>query len=272
MNSVALVTGASSGIGAACAEQLAGLGFRVYGTSRNAAFRPRGFEPLVMDVTDDAAVRRGVDRILASEGRIDCVVNAAGYGLAGALEDTSIEEAQRQLDANFFGVLRVCRAVLPGMRQRRAGLIVNVSSLGGLFGLPFQGVYAASKFALEGLTESLRMEVRPFAINVVLIEPGDVRTAITRNRVVAGQAKGQSPYAGAFARVLAVIEKEESNGVPPVQVAALLGKIARARRPRLRYTVGHTGQRLSVLAKRALPWSMCERLLLGFYGVSSAKP
>jgi NAD(P)-dependent dehydrogenase (short-subunit alcohol dehydrogenase family) len=267
---VALVTGASSGIGEACASQLVHDGFRVYGTSRQASFCPDGFEPLVMDVTQDASVQRGVDTVLQRHHRIDCIVNCAGYGLGGSIEDTSMDEARRQFDANLFGVLRVCRAVLPAMRRQGSGLIVNVSSLGGLFGLPFQGLYSASKFALEGLTESLRMETRSFGIRVVLVEPGDVRTGITRNRVVASGARNGSPYADAFQRALTVVEKEEAKGVAAVNIAALVGRIARAPRPRLRYTAGHPGQRLTALLKRALPWWMCERMLMSFYGVTAS--
>jgi NAD(P)-dependent dehydrogenase (short-subunit alcohol dehydrogenase family) len=267
---VALVTGASSGIGEACAGELVRRGFQVYGTSRRAGFTPSSFAALTMDVTDDASVRDGIDAVLARHDRIDCVVNSAGYGLGGAIEDTTIDEARQQFDANLFGVLRVCRAVLPAMRRRQSGLIINVSSLGGVFGLPFQGLYSASKFALEGLTESLRMETREFGISVVLVEPGDVRTAITRNRVVASAARNGSPYGDAFGRALAVIEKEEGNGVTAGEIAALVGRISAAPRPRLRYTAGHSGQRLTVLLKRVLPWSMFERILMSFYRVSAA--
>lgn len=267
---VAIVTGASSGIGEACAAELVRRGFRVYGTSRRAGFAPAAFDPLVMDVTDEASVERGVASVLARHQRVDCVVNSAGYGLGGAIEDTSIDEARQQFDANLFGVMRVCRAVLPAMRRRTSGLIVNISSLGGLFGLPFQGLYSASKFALEGLTESLRMETRAHGINVVLIEPGDVRTAITRNRIVAAAARNGSAYGAAFQDALAVIEKEEGNGVTAASVASLVGRITAASRPRLRYTVGHAGQRVTVVLKRALPGALFERVLMSFYRVPTS--
>ena len=168
-----LVTGASSGIGLACADLLARRGFRVYGASRTATEPERAFPSLRMDVDDDVSVAEGVARVLEREGRIDAAVNCAGFGIAGA---------KRQFETNFFGVLRVCRAVLPAMRERRAGTIVNVSSIAGLVPLPFQGFYSASKFALEGMSEALRMEVRPFGIRVVLVEPGDCRTHFTANR------------------------------------------------------------------------------------------
>lgn len=180
---VVLVTGASSGIGQACAELLSARGHTVYGTSRKPPPEPARHRMLELDVTRDDSVQKAVATVLEEQGHLDVVVNNAGYALAGPIEDTSIEEARHQLDTNFFGVLRVCKAVLPSMRARGSGLIVNVSSLGGMVGLPFQGLYSASKFALEGLTESLRQEVAPFGVQVTLLQPGDVRTAITDNRV-----------------------------------------------------------------------------------------
>ena len=213
---IALVTGASSGIGQACANQLAGSGFRVYGTSRHSSFRPASFEPLVMDVTSDESVRNGVARIVGEHARIDCVVNSAGYGLGGSIEDSSLEEARQQFDTNLFGVLRVCREVLPSMRQQRTGVIINISSLAGLFGLPFQGLYSASKFALEGLTESLRLETRAFGIFVVLVEPGDVRTAITNNRVFARSAM-HSAYAARCHGAMTIAANDEARGISPTR-------------------------------------------------------
>ena len=178
---VVLITGASSGIGRCCAELLAARGCKVYGASR----RPvaiAGVEPLAMDVTDDGSVLRAVAAVMDREGRVDVLVNNAGIAIAGALEDCCIADAKEQFDVNLFGALRVCRAVLPAMRRQRSGYIINIGSIGGLIAIPFQGLYSASKFALEGLSESLRLEVRDFGIQVVLIEPGDHRTALTCNR------------------------------------------------------------------------------------------
>ena len=155
---VVLITGSSSGIGRACAELLAARGFRVYGASRRAVEIPL-VEPISMDVRDDASVRDAVAQVMAREGRIDIVVNNAGIAIAGAVEDTSIDEAREQFDVNFFGVMRVCRAALPALRNRQAGYIVNIGSIGGLVAIPYQGLYSASKFALEGLSESLRLEM-----------------------------------------------------------------------------------------------------------------
>lgn len=194
---VVFITGASSGIGKICAEHLHAKGYRVYGTSRRASSTPQAvgsdrFRLIAMDVNSEDSVQRAIQTVLVAEGRIDVVLNNAGDGVAGSVEDTSLDEAQRQLDTNFFGVLRVCHAALPIMRRQASGLIVNVSSLGGLVGLPFQGLYSASKFAVEGMTEALRMEVRPFGVRVVLVEPGDFRTGFTeqRRKAVAAQRDG----------------------------------------------------------------------------------
>jgi len=187
-NQVVLITGASSGIGKTCATRLHERGYQVYGTSRSApapgagkqsSFQmpPFPYKMLRMDVNDDKSVQDGVGAVLADAGRIDAAVNCAGFGIAGAVEDTSTEEAKAQLETNFFGTLRVCRAVLPIMREQGSGAIVNISSIAGLIGIPYQAMYSASKFAIEGMTEALRLEVKPFGIRVCLIEPGDLKSS-----------------------------------------------------------------------------------------------
>jgi NAD(P)-dependent dehydrogenase (short-subunit alcohol dehydrogenase family) len=264
---VVLVTGASSGIGAACAELLAKRGFVVYGTSRNPDFRPKAFRGVQMDVRDDQSVERAVKHIMEEAGTIDGVINNAGCGLAGAVEDTSSEEAILQMDVNFMGAFRVARTVLPVMRQRRSGVIVNVSSLGGLFGLPFQSFYSASKFALEGFTESLRHEVGKLGIRVVLVEPGDVKTGFTGNRVQAAAAGSSSAYAGAYSKCMQAVEAEEKNGVPPEAIANVICRIVEGNAKGPRYSCGHLLQRLSAVLKRLLPGRLFEAIIGSFYGV-----
>jgi NAD(P)-dependent dehydrogenase (short-subunit alcohol dehydrogenase family) len=268
MEPVAIVTGASSGIGQACASRLAAAGFQVYGASRTPPSESAQFEWIAMDVTDDLSVRNGVEQVLTIHSRIDVLVNNAGYALAGAVADTTIDEARRQMEVNFFGSLRLCQAVLPTMQRQRSGVIINVSSLGGVFGLPFQGVYSASKFAIEGLTESLRHEMLAFGVDVVLVEPGDVRTNITRKRVRAANGR-LSAYAGLFEAVMRIVEKEESNGVAPVKVADLVVSICKAPSRRMRYTCGHTSQRSAAWAKKLLPGKVFERLIGSFYAVAA---
>ena len=268
---VVLITGASSGIGKTCAEHLHAQGYRVYGTSRRAAAAPSsdGFRLIAMDVTSEDSVAQAIELILSREGRLDVVFNNAGDGIAGAVEDTSIEEARQQLDTNFFGVLRVCRAALPVMRKQGAGLILNVSSLGGLVGLPFQGLYSASKFAVEGMTEVLRMEVRPFGVRVALIEPGDFRTGFTAQRRKVRAAQGSNAYTARFDKALATMERDENGGADPIAVARLLERLINTRSPRPRYKVGGFFQKLSVgPLRKILPQKLFEYLLMSSYGIA----
>jgi NAD(P)-dependent dehydrogenase (short-subunit alcohol dehydrogenase family) len=220
-----------------------------------------------MDVRSDASVDAAVGHILGRHGRIDVVLNNAGFGIAGAVEDTSVEEMQRQFDTNVFGVLRVCRAVLPYMRRQGGGRIINVSSLGGLIALPFQGAYSASKFALEALTETLRMETRPFGILVSLLEPGDFRTGFTANRVRTEASRTNAAYGERFARALGVMEQEESRGPGPEALIPLVERIIEARAPRLRYTAGAPLQRAAAVLRRFLPASLFERVIMAAYGI-----
>jgi NAD(P)-dependent dehydrogenase (short-subunit alcohol dehydrogenase family) len=261
---VVLVTGASSGIGRACAELLAASGYRVYGASRRAVVG-RAVESIAMDVTDDASVREAVAAVIAREGRIDIVVNNAGIGIAGAVEDTSVEEAREQLEVNFFGVLRVCRAVLPVLRKQRASYIVNIGSIGGLIAIPYQGLYSASKFALEGLTESLRLETRQFGVHVVLIEPGDHRTGFTDNRRMTADSQRNPAYSARFQRAVKRMGADERSGPAPEAVARLLLRIVKKARPRLRYTTGPVPQRAAIWLKRLLPYAAIEKLMDFYY-------
>jgi NAD(P)-dependent dehydrogenase (short-subunit alcohol dehydrogenase family) len=269
---VILITGASSGFGMACVDYLTERGHRVYGTSRTANFPTGQISPnlpltIPMDVRDHESVKRAVEFVLEREGRLDVLVNNAGFALAGAIENTSTEEAMRQFDTNFFGVHRVCRKVLPAMRGRRSGLIVNISSLGGLITVPFQGFYCASKYALEALTESLRMEVKPYGVQVTLIEPGDFKTSITTNRVVAEASSDASDYAERQRSAVEVIANDEQRGADPRELAFLLGNIIDRQRVRTRYLVGMHFQKLAVWVKRVLPASVFEALIMGHYKI-----
>lgn len=265
---VVLITGASSGIGQACARRLAQRGYRVFGTSR----RPRveadaPFQMIPMDVTDEDSVRQGVATVLASAGRLDVVVNNAGFGFVGAVEDTSVDEAKELFDANFFGMLRVCHAVLPHFRQQRAGTIINISSLAGLIAQPFVAMYCATKFATEAVTEALRIEVRPFGIHVVMIEPGDTHTAFTANRRRTQASQAASPYTDNMERTLSVIEHDEQTGSSPEAVARLLERVLRSRSPRLRYPVASAPQRFAALARKVMPGGLFEGALARYYRV-----
>jgi NAD(P)-dependent dehydrogenase (short-subunit alcohol dehydrogenase family) len=267
---VVLITGATSGIGQACAEHLAGLGWRVFGTRRASSAAPPNetrFEMITMDVDDDASVQSGVETLLAKTGRLDAVVNNAGIALMGPIEDTSTEEAKAQMETNFFGVLRVCRATLPALRKQGGGHIVNVSSLAAVVGLPFSGLYSASKFALEGMSESLRHEARPFGIRVVLVEPGDFHTAITSKRRTTQASQTNDAYRETFVRFKQKQDQDEAQAPSPHSVAVLIEWILNNPRPHMRYTVGMMGQRIVVPLKRFLPQRLFEWLFRRVVGL-----
>ena len=232
----ALVTGASSGIGKETARALLAAGYRVYaGARRVGAMRPladSGARVLALDVADEVSATSAVEAILREAGRIDVLVNCAGYGLYGSVEEAPLQEARRQMEVNLFGPARLIRKVLPIMRAQRSGRIVNVSSSGGRFGGPFGGWYHASKFAMEGLSDSLRMELRAFGIDVVLIEPGAIRTegnGISRANLTTYSGRG--PYrreAGATARMMASADEGPLASPPSVVAATIRGHGAQA--------------------------------------------
>ena len=254
---VVLITGASAGIGRACADLLHGSGWTVVGASRRGT-ASGGWRGLVMDVDDDASVRSGVRDVLAAHGRIDAVVAAAGWGVAGAVEHTAIDEAKAQIETNFWGCVRVVQAVLPVMREQRGGRIVLMSSIGGALGIPFQAFYSASKFALEGLGEALAYEVAPFGIEVTLVQPGNFRTDFTASRLMAAAAAGDAVYSAALAKAVGIMERDEMNGAPPGDAATAVARVLAARRPPRRVSVGKPGERVGLLAKRLLPFRVFE--------------
>jgi len=263
---IVLVTGATSGLGRACAERLALNGYRVYGTGRDPQkSNISAFSLLKMDVTDEKSVRQAVGDIISREGRIDAVVCNAGFGIAGPVEETSIEEVRSQLETVFFGTLRTIQAVLPGMRAAGKGTILCVSSIAGRAAVPFQAFYSASKFALEGLVESLRLEIRPYNIQCALIEPGDFKTGFTAAR--RKSATTESPYAEAMNRALGVMEKDEQGGANPVQMAGLVERLLQKKKLNVRYTVGPAFERFAVGLKRFMPSRMYERIFSWYYKV-----
>ena len=252
-----LVTGASAGIGRACADRLHAAGWSVTGASRRGT-ASAGWTGLVMDVDDDESVRSGVAAVLESAGRIDAVVAAAGWGLAGAAESSSVQEAKAQLETNFWGCVRVVQQALPPMRAQGGGRIVLISSIGGALGIPFQAFYSASKFALEGYGESLAYEVAPFGIEVTLVQPGNVRTDFTDSRRMAAAAREDAVYGAAATRAIGRMERDERNGVPAADVAAVVAKVLSAHRPPRRVSAGRAGERAGLVAKRLLPFRAFE--------------
>ncbi|MFE3229735.1 oxidoreductase [Nocardia sp. NPDC059228] len=255
----ALVTGASSGIGEATARKLADLGYTVYGAARRIdrlqKLADHAIHPLAMDVTDDASMTAGIARIIGETGRIDVLVNNAGYGSFGAIEDVPLDEARYQFEVNVFGAARLAQLVLPHMREQRSGTIVNITSMGGKIYTPLGGWYHGTKFALEGLSDCLRLEAQPFGVNVVVIEPGGIATewgGIAADNL--RKVSGDTAYASQ-AQAVATLLSSESNArrnSPPQVIADAIGKAVTARRPRTRYTVGF-GARPLIFVKWLLP-------------------
>ena len=268
---VALVTGASSGIGDATARRLAQLGYTVYAvarrTDRMAALKERGIRTEPADVTEDAALVALVDKIISETGRIDVLVNNAGYGSYGALEDVPVAEARRQFDVNVFGLARLTQLVLPHMRAQRDGYIVNISSIGGKIWEPLGSWYHAAKFAVEGLSDSLRAEVAQFGIKVIVIEPGAIRTewaGISADNLDAASAG--TPYreqAKLVSGTLRATDKSRLTSGPAV-VADAIGKAVQNSRPRTRYAVGG-GARSILFAQRVLTDRGFDRLIRTSY-------
>jgi short-subunit dehydrogenase len=253
MPKTVLVTGASSGIGAAIANLFHRRGFAVFGTSRSAdPGSVRDFPMLKLDVNSDASANACVEEVLARAGRIDVLVNNAGFALAGAVEETSIEEAKEQFETNFFGVARMVKAVLPPMREARSGRIITIGSLAGLVSIPYNAFYSGTKFALEAYMEALFYELKPFGIAVSLIEPGFVRTAINQATRFASQPL--AAYDGPRDRAIAVVDRGVEKGIAPELVAKNVLHAAQSKSPQLRYRVGADSRWLPRL-KSVAPWN-----------------
>lgn len=267
MSKTALVTGASSGIGEETARTLHKLGYTVYAAARRTdrleQLTPTGIHALTMDVTDDESMTSGIEQIIAETGRIDVLVNNAGYGSFGAIEDVPIDEARRQFEVNVFGLARLTQLVLPHMRAQRSGTIINISSIGGRFTTFLGGWYHASKHAVEALSDALRMETTPFGIDVVVIEPGLIRTewsGIAANHLEE-TAEG-SAYASQIKAVANSMRSESTNKrqSPPSVIADTVEKIVTARKPRTRYVVGFAAKPLVTL-RHILPDRAFDRLI-----------
>ncbi|MER5453067.1 oxidoreductase [Streptomyces sp. NPDC002766] len=256
---VALVTGASSGIGEATALRLHSLGFTVYGAARRTdrlqELEAHGIRPLAMDVTDDESMRTGIARIIAESGRLDVLVNNAGYGSYGALEDVPPDEARRQFEVNVFGAARLAQLALPHMRARRSGTIVNITSVGGKIHAPLGSWYHGTKFALEAVSDCLRLETKPFGVNVVVVEPGAIRTEWGS---IAADHLRHTSLDGAYAAQAQAVahslssESTAKRSSPPDVIAKAVGKAVTARKPKTRYAVGFGAKPLIVL-RRWLP-------------------
>ena len=262
-NKTALVTGASSGIGKAIFDELSAKGWTVYGTSRKiekgSIQNVNDGKMIYLNLTDMQSIQDAVLTIKESEGRLDALINNAGYGIAGAVEDTSSTEMLAQFETNFFGTIQMINASLNMLRQSH-GIIINISSVAGVLSIPFQGMYSASKAAMESASEALRMELKEDGVRVCLIEPGDTKTGFTANRLMAQKAEN-SRYAKKTKSSVAKMEKDEQSGTSPKVAAKLVYRVINKKNPPVRCAVG-VSYKILLFLKRFLP----DKLVLWIIG------
>ena len=262
---VIIITGASSGFGKATAEMLSQKGHTVYGLCRRRVLAESNIKYCQCDVRNREQIAAVVEQIVAEQGRVDVLINNAGMGIGGALELASKEEIDMQMGTNFMGCVNMCQAVLPYMRQARKGKIINLSSIGGVMGLPYQGFYSASKFAIEGFTEALAAEVTRFGIHVCMVEPGDFATGFTGSRKNSQATLDDPDYGPVFKNSLAIIEKEENGGLKPEVLARRIVKLVEKKKPPLRNVVANLEQWLSTVIKRILTGNQMVAILRDYY-------
>lgn len=265
MSKVVLITGGSSGIGKSIGEFLHHKGFIVYGTSRNPDQVLNSVFPLVaLDVRDVESIHLAIAQIIQTTGRLDVVINNAGVGITGPLEEIPMIEIKNNFETNFFGPIEVMKAVLPQMRQQKSGLIVNITSIAGYMGLPYRSVYSASKGALELITEALRMEVKSFGIQITNVAPGDFATNIAAGRYHAPVIQG-SDYEQDYGAILKTMDDHVDGGSNPNEMAEAVFQVILAKNPRIHYKVGAFMQKFSIILKRILPDTVYEKMLMKHY-------
>jgi NAD(P)-dependent dehydrogenase (short-subunit alcohol dehydrogenase family) len=265
MLKVVLITGGSSGIGKSIGEFLTTKGYQVYGTSRNPENYPDSLFPLVsLDVTDLNAINLCIAQVISDAGKLDVLVNNAGAGITGPIEEIPESEIKRNFETNFFGPVNVIKAVLPQMRKQNSGLIINITSIAGYMGLPYRGVYSASKGALELITEAFRMEVKNFNIKLTNVAPGDFATNIAAGRYHAPVLE-KSPYKETYQNTLNLMNEHVDSGSNPNIMAKVIYKIIETKNPKVHYKVGAFMQKFSIVLKRILPDTAYEKMLIKHY-------
>ncbi len=265
MNKVVLITGGSSGIGKSVGEYLLEKGFIVYGTSRNPQkIQNHPFKLVALDVTNIETINTAVTEVISNEGRLDILINNAGMGITGPIEETPTDEMRNVFNTNLFGAIDVMKAVLPQMRKQKSGLIINVTSIAGYMGLPFRGIYSATKGALEIVTEAIRMEVKSFGIQVTNVAPGDFATNIASGRYHTPVFEN-SPYKKTYQENLDLMDAHVDNGSDPLEMATAIYKIIQTPKPKIHYKVGDFMQKFSIVLKKILPDKMYEKLLMNHY-------
>lgn len=258
---VCLVTGGSSGIGLEAAKALADSGARVYELSRRETHNT-GIEHISGNVTDEESVRRAVEEIVSREGRLDVLVCCAGFGISGAVEFTRLEDAKKQLDVNFFGVVNTVKAALPVMREQRSGRIVAVSSVAGEIAIPFQTYYSVSKAAINAYIAALRNEVRPYGITAVAVMPGDIKTGFTAAREK--RHEGDDIYGGRIGRSVATMEHDEQNGMSPAAAGRFICRVSLKKSVTPACTIG-LQYKLFITLARFMPRTLVSRVVYMMY-------
>lgn len=267
MSKVVLITGGSSGIGKTVGNYLQTKGYKVYGSSRSPQNVTDSLFPLVaIDVRNSQTIQQAVQEIIEKEGRIDVLINNAGVGITGPVEEIPLEEIQNNFHTNVFGPIEMMKAVLPFMRSQKSGLIINVTSIAGYMGLPYRGIYSASKGALELITESIRMEVKPFNIKITNVAPGDFATDIASRRFHAPVLE-HSPYKEIYSQQLATIDEHVNDGGDPVEMAKAIDAIIQTKNPKVHYKVGAFMQKFSIFLKKILPDTVYEKMLMNHYKI-----
>lgn len=265
MKKVVLITGGSSGIGKSIGEFLHHKGYVVYGTSRNPEQVLNSVFPLVaLDVRNSDSIVAAIANVIATSGRLDIIINNAGVGITGPLEEIPTNEIKNNFETNFFGPIEVMKAVLPQMRAQKSGLIINITSIAGYMGLPYRSVYSASKGALELITEALRMEVKSFGIHITNVAPGDFATNIASGRFHAPLIK-DSAYEIPYGNTLKMMDEHVDSGNNPTEMAEAVYQIILNPNPRIHYKVGAFMQKFSIVLKRILPDKVYEKMLMNHF-------
>ena len=265
MSKVVLVTGASSGIGKSIATFLSAKGYKVFGTSRNPKNQEKySFELIALDVLNVDTIHAAVNEIIKKEGRLDVLINNAGMGITGPIEDTPTDEMRAVFNTNLFGAVDVMKAVLPQMRAQKSGMILNVTSIAGYMGLPFRGLYSATKGALELVTEAISMEVKEFGIKVINVAPGDFATNIAAGRYHTPVFEN-SAYKEKYQANLDLMNAHVSGGMDPLEMAKNVYKIINTKNPKIHYKVGGFMEKFSIILKRMLPDTMYQKILMNHY-------
>ena len=252
-----IITGTSTGIGFALAEFFGKKGHRVFGLSRKNV-ESQYFKTIPTDITDNLQVQHAVSEILKSEKNIDILINNAGMGMVGAVEDSTKEDILKLFNLNLVGAVQMMSAVLPSMREQKSGKIINISSIGSEMGLPFRGFYSASKSALDKVTEAIRYEVSPWNINVCTLHLGDIKTKIAENRV---KTKVSEPYQKTFEKIYSIMNAHVDDGTEPLEVAEYIDKLLTKKSWKAHYYFGKFGQKIGVPLKWILPQNFYENLM-----------